>query len=184
MTIALDSGTAAGSPAIKFANVGDNAVLGIANVEERQSRDFDSGDLLTWDDGTPRMHPVITAIVVTAQGGYTGSDDDPSGVQPGDVVTIHAEGGRWYAYRDARKEHGTVNVGDVMKWTFESEEPPKKRGHKPRKVYVAELRGPNASDGDLTDRCVALYHSLKERPAVDAAGGSTGSDPFGDEEPF
>lgn len=186
MTIALDAGTSAGHPAIKFGDVGDHATLGIANVEDRPSRDFDTGDPLTWDDGTPRTHPVITAIVIAAsEGAYTGTDDDRSTVKTGDVVTIHAEGSRWYAYRDARKARGTVTLGDVMKWTFDSEEPPKKRGHKPRKVYVAAIRPAKATDGDLTDRCHALYQELKERPTVDVAPAAARS-PFEDdlEEPF
>ena len=37
------------------------------------------------------------------------------------------------------------------------------------KKYKATIRRPEAKDGDLADRCVAQYHALKDRPALDTA---------------
>jgi hypothetical protein len=56
-----------------------------------------------------------------------------------------------------------------MLWERLDDEPPAKKGAYPMKKYKATIRRPEAKDGDLADRCVAQYHALKDRPALDTA---------------
>lgn len=191
-TIPLDQGTgSSGPPAANLTEPGAEVVVGIVNVGDYQQRDFDSGDLLTWADGKPKMGKVVTGLVVSAKSTICGSEDDGAPpAQPGDLVSFWCEGGRWYTYRDAVKASGGINVGDVMRWKREEDEEPKRKGFNPRKVYSAAIRRPEAKDGDLADRCVAAYHELQNRPTLDAPAGGGGAwerqpDPiYGDEEPF
>lgn len=181
--ITLDAGTgSSGPPSATLTTPGAKVVVGIVNVSDYQQRDYDSGDLLTWDDGKPKMGKVLTGLVVSATDTLAGSETDGSPAQPGDLVSFWCERGRWFTYRDAVKNAGGINVGDVMLWERVEDEPPKKKGAYPMKVYRAVIRRPEAKDGDLADRCVAAYHELKDRPTLDAptAGAST----FEDEEPF
>ena len=167
--ITLDAGTgSSGPPSANLTTPGARVIVGVCNVSDYQQRDFDSGDLLTWDDGKPKMGKVITGLVVSASDTLAGgADGDPA--QPGDLLSFWCEKGKWFTYRDAVKAAGGINVGDVMLWERLDDEPPAKKGAYPMKKYKATIRRPEAKDGDLADRCVARYHALKDRPALDTA---------------
>jgi len=169
MPITVDEPTTGGPPAVKFRDLGAYVVVGIVDVESVQSRDYDTGDLEFWNDGNPKMHPRITGLVVSAEGATVGKDDDERAVEPGDVVSIYAQGSRLFTYRDAVKTHGAVSVGDVMRWKFDHTTPTKNPRHNPVKVFTAELRKPEGKDGDLSSRCEAEHFDRKKRPTVDAA---------------
>jgi hypothetical protein len=166
-SITLDTPTTGGPPAVKFPEVGTSVVVGIVNVDEYHQHNID-GVAQTWSDGTPKMGKRVTGLVVASEGAVVGGERGDQPVQPGDLVTFYCEGGRHYTWRDAVAEAGGVNVGDVMRWAFDHEEPAKQRGFNPRKVYVAKIRRPEERDGDLADRCVAAYHEAQARPALDA----------------
>ena len=182
MPIQVDTPTASGPPAVKFGDVGSYVNIGIVNVEEVQSRDYDTGDAEVWPDGKPKMHPRITGIVVAAKDVQVGPRGEERPVEVGELVSIYAQGGRIYTYREAKKAHGNVEVGDVMQWKFDREEPARNPRHAPRKVFEAKLRHPNGEDGDLAKRCEKAYYELASRPTVDAAAPAARAEV--DEAPF
>lgn len=190
MPIQLDTPGAAGPPAIKLGAIGDYVDLAVVDIDEVRSRDAKTGDPLSWDDGTPRMHKRLTLLVVNAsRGGIVGPRGEEQPVEDGTLVTLHAEGSRWFAYRDAVAEHGTVNVGDVMRWKWAGEKPAQTRGFNPSKVYECKLRAPRGDDGDLVARCEAAHFENRKRTPVDqpapAAAGRAPSRPaYDDDEPF
>jgi len=49
-----------GAPAFKFEKVGDKVTGTIVDLEVRQQRDFDSGELKVWDDGKAMLEMVLT----------------------------------------------------------------------------------------------------------------------------
>jgi hypothetical protein len=175
MAIEVDSAGTAGPPAIKFPEIGSYATLGIVDVRMVPSRDYDTGELATWDDGSPKEHPYIIGLVTASNGATVGKDDDERPVVVGELVSIHAEGGRWYPYRDAKREFAKendgagVSVGSVLSWKFDSEEPPKNKRHNPQKVYLAKLRKATGDDGDLVARCEAAYYEQRKPIALDDA---------------
>lgn len=177
MAITVDTPSAGGPPAVKFGDVGDYVDVGIVNVEDVQSRNYDTGDPEFWGDGNPKMHPRITGIVIGHKGATVGKDDEERAVEAGEIVTIYAQGGRLYAWREAKKAHGAVKVGDVLRWKFDRTEPARNPRHAPRKVFVGTLRSPRGDDGDLVQRCEAAYHDRAERVPVDA-GGNAVEEPF------
>ena len=183
--ITLDAGTgSSGPPSASFLEPGNSTlIMGVVNIEDYQQRDYDSGEPLTWPDGKPKLGKLVTGICVSANNIKAGPESDTAApmAQPGDLLSVWCEGGKFIAYREARAA-GAINVGHVMKWDRLEDAAPKKAGYRPGRVYKAAHRAPEAKDGDLADRCVAAYHELKDRPTLDAptAGAST----FEDEEPF
>lgn len=170
MPITVDTPSEGGPPALKFGDVGSYADVGIVNVEDVQTRDYDTGDLEFWDDGKPKMSPRITGLIIAGTGAFTGTDDQQTPVEPGQIVTIYAQDARYFAWRDAKKEHGAVTVGDVLRWKFDRTQAPtnpKFKGN-PRKVFKAKLRHPRDEDGDLVARCEEAYHARSQRTPVDS----------------
>lgn len=186
-TITLEQPGTAGPPVAALRAPGAHVIVGIVDVTPYQQRTIE-GDPLTWADGTPKMGKAITGLVVSAHNTARGTENkQPSttDVQPGDLVRFYAEKGRHYTWKDAVDAHGTVNVGDVMKWERLDDKPPTNRAHNPQKVYKATLRAPKASDGDLVDRCVAAHQALKQRPSLDQpapAGVSAATSGWGDDD--
>ena len=179
--ILLDAGsTGSSTPAAKLNNPGASIVVGIVNINDYQQTDFDSGEKLWWDDAhtQPKNGKVITGLVVAADDTTVDDNDVERPAEAGDLVSFWCEGGKWFPYRDAVKEAGGVNVGDVMRWERLADEEPKKKGFNPRKSYKVAIRRPEAKDGDLADRCVEQYFVLKNRPSLDAADDTPVEAPF------
>lgn len=177
-TIALDSAGTGGPPAVKFHAPDDHVIVGIVDVKDYHQHNID-GVPQTWSDGTAKMGKRVTGLVVAGKGAYTGGSGEEIDVDAGDLVTFYCEGGRHYTWRDAVAEAGGVNVGDVMRWMFERTEPAKTRGFNDRKVYVAQIRRPEAKDGDLPARCVEQYQQLQNAPQVDGPDGGVSNAPAG-----
>lgn len=168
MGITLDTPTtASGLPAAKFPEVGNSIIVGLVDVTEYQQHNMD-GVPQTWSDGGPKMGKKVTGLVVSADGATVGSEAGDVAAAPGDLVAFYCEKGRHFTWADALKEHGAVEVGDVMLWKFDHEKPATQRGYSPQKVYVAKIRKPEAKDGDLAERCMAARSSLQSRPTIDA----------------
>lgn len=190
MSITIDQPQDANStPSAQFHAVGDHIVGGIVNVEEIQSfsREKDGNKTLHWWDQAqtqPKMMKVVTVLVSSASGVTVGGESGDREVEAGDIVTRFISGQRWKAYHEALKGHGPVDVGDVMFDKLTELAKNDNPAWSPIKVHDIKLRKPEAKDGDLADRCVAAYHELQSRPAVDAAPAP--SAPAGDdaEEPF
>jgi hypothetical protein len=180
--IQLDTPTQSGPPAAYFPSPGDSIVVGIVNVTDYQQRDYDTGDLKTWPDGGKVMGKCITGLVVSTSGDTAkGTSKAHEPVSPGDLVTFWAEGGKHYTYRDAVKEAGSVNVGDVMQWKRENDEPASNSRYNDRKVYSARIRHPEPRDGDIVERCQAKYRELTEQrleTVAPAAEPAAANDPF------
>ncbi len=111
------------------------------DAQEIQQRDFDSGDLLFWDDGKPRMQ-----LVVTVDAGIT----DPT--IPGDdgERSIYVKGQMLQATRDAcrRARVKAIVEGCFFEVTYIDDEPlPKgKRGY-PKKLYEVVVKAAPSSAG-------------------------------------
>jgi hypothetical protein len=179
--ITLDTASSGGPPSPKPQGPGASITVGIVNVDEYQQRDFDSGDLLTWDDGKPKMGKVVTGLVVAAVNTLIGTDDDARPAVAGELVNFWMEKGKHFTWRDAVKAAGGVKLGDVMLWERGEDKPPTKRGLKPQQVYTARIRRSEAKDGDLAERCFAAYQEAKDRPTFEAAPSVP---QYTDEDPF
>jgi hypothetical protein len=179
--ITLDTASSGGPPSPKLNAPGASITVGIVNVDDYQQRDLGSGELLTWDDGKPKMGKVVTGLVITSSDTTVGKDGDERPATAGDLVTLWIEKGKHYTWRDAVKAAGGVKLGDVMLWTRGEDKPATKAGFNPQKVYTARIRRSEAKDGDLAERCFAAYQEAKDRPTFEAAPSAP---QYTDEEPF
>lgn len=48
-----------GPPTFKFETVGDTIKGTVVNAEVRQQKDYNTGEMLTWDDGSARLQLVV-----------------------------------------------------------------------------------------------------------------------------
>ena len=191
-TIQLDTGTTgSGVPAVKFPSIGSKVVVGIVNIEEYQQYKDDVPQV--WErDGSPKMGKRVYGLVVSTvpgddgQGPTVKDNDQDRPVEPGELVTFYCEGGRHYTWKDAVTAADGAFVGDVMQWAFVEQKPPAKPTHTGQKVYQAQIRRPEARDGDLPTRCVEAYQQLQQGPQLQAAAptAQTQQAPAHLEEPF
>jgi hypothetical protein len=157
--IQLDAPTTGGPPAAKFPEVGNSVIVGIVDVSDYQQRTIE-GTAKTWDNGDPMMGKRVTGLVVESDGCVLKEDDSDRPVIQGDLVSFYCEGSRFFTWKDALKDHGSVVVGDVMKWKFEKTEKASKKGYNDRKIYVAALRHAKMEDGDLKAMCIDAYFKI------------------------
>ncbi|GMA22260.1 hypothetical protein GCM10025864_44860 [Luteimicrobium album] len=120
----------------------------VQSVEVRQQTDLD-GNLLTWDNGDPRMQLVVTLA--------TDLRDDPEddGVRAVYVKGSKAPGSKSVhdAVRAAVQKSGAkgLEVGGTLTVSFVGTEPSKTRGYSDRKLWEAQYAAPDkaAQSGDF-----------------------------------
>ena len=54
-------------PAVKFSTIGDRIRAKVTAKEVRQQTDFDTGRLITWPDGRPKLQAVLTVVLAPDQ---------------------------------------------------------------------------------------------------------------------
>lgn len=103
----------------------------VEQPELRQQTDFDSGALLTWDDGSPRMHLVIT--VQTEQRDPSLPDDDGR-------RRFYVKANLQKAVREAIRKAGApgLEVGGSLFVTRSGQDEPKRRGLSGAWLHTAE----------------------------------------------
>jgi hypothetical protein len=114
------------------------------DAREVQQRDFDSGELLFWDDEKPRMQ-----LVVTVDTGTT----DPSDPDDDGERAIYIKGQMLQATRAAckRVKKFAIKEGDYFAVTFAKEEPlPKGKKGNPQKIYEVEFTPATGGSGLLS----------------------------------
>lgn len=112
-------------PALKFPNVGDSHTFQIIDARQVQDRNID-GDLLTWDDGKPKMVWVFD-VDTNAAGG------------PADA-SLWVKGNLYTVTREAIKTAGVGTVGAVLKVTHHALGEPRKKGYNAPKLFEAKAK--------------------------------------------
>jgi hypothetical protein len=196
-----------GKPSIKLADVGDHVDVAIANIEVVPAYVFGTNERALTKSGQPKTQDKVTVLVLRPGNALIGDSDadgnpvnGPDGaralrpVREGDVGVIYFEGqDRWDPDLDKTRNKGDakswsgakddlgrqVNVGDMMRWIYEREQPGKAAN--PRKIRVVKLRPAKPEEQPVVDRCVALYRELT---AVTVGAATGGEHTYADEEPF
>ena len=112
-------------PALKFPDVGDTHTFQIIEARQVQDRNID-GDLLTWDDGKPKMVWVFD-VDTTLSGG------------PADA-SVWVKGNLYTVIREALKAADVPTVGAVVKVTHHALGEPKKKGYNAPKLFEAKAK--------------------------------------------
>jgi hypothetical protein len=121
-----------GGRSFKFAQHGDSVAGYITSTELRQQTSMD-GDLLTWDDGKPRMQ-----LVVTLDTGL-GEDGDDDGLR-----RIFVRGQMTKAVQAAVVKAGErgIALDGHLTVTYESDAKPERKGISGAKQYSAAYSPP------------------------------------------
>ena len=99
-------------------------------------------------------------------------------VVPGEPVTIWFQGHRRWAWILAKREHGAISVGDVVRIVYTGDEPGK--GAQPKKVWGIQIRAGNPErETAAIAACEALYHQLNQ--ATSEASGPDDDGPWPEE---
>jgi len=141
-------------PAVKFEKHGDKVTGIVTGKVLRQQIDLDTGEALSWNDGTPRMQVDVT-LSVRPQ-----TDDDDG------LARIYVRGLMRTAVIAAVKANKSrdLNIGDLLTVEYTGDTEPPRKGLSGAKVYTATV----ASKG-----------SQERRDWMDAARGN-GKDDTGD----
>lgn len=151
-SISLDE-IGGGSKAFPFNEVGDKVSGVITSVSRKQQTSYDGKELLTWDDGSPRLLTYIELQTDLREG------DDDEGIR-----SLWAKGGNFEvasgsgqamekAIVDAVKKTGARSIDEGAKLTvaFSGLGKTTTRGYQPPKLFVAKYEPPtqSVSDDDL-----------------------------------
>lgn len=128
-----------GAKSAKFPTVG--TVVKGKIVEQpvlRQQTDFTTGELLTWDDGSPRMQLVVKLATDERDPGET--DDDGT-------RALYVKGEMRKAIADALKKAGKTGlaVGGTLAVKYTGDGPKPAKGFAP-KLYAAQYEPPAAGE--------------------------------------
>lgn len=168
MGIPLDTGNAT-VPSIKLRNVGDHVDFAVAAIKVVPRRVFGSNEVRLRPDGSEQTQDYLTVVVVGGNGVVVEDETDRQ-VRPGEVAGVFIAGrDRWdkelddkrakgepKSWSGAKNDHGRLNVGDVVRWTFDAEVPGK--GDRDRKVRTFKIRSPRPEEAEQTARCERIYH--------------------------
>lgn len=177
MTIELeDDHTGPALPSLKIPEVGDTITGVIVDTNTIDVRNFDTGEIETFDDGNPKKQKVVTVIVQSAEGGAKARlDGDDLAPPVGELATIFTGYAGFYAYREGVQALGrAVRVGDLLTWSTDEEKPPKKKGFNPFKVRSYTFTD-NPDAGSIAE-AERMHLDRKERIDADSDGHS--EDPF------
>lgn len=119
-----------GTPSAKFETIGDTVTGRIITSESRQQTDMDTGELLFWNDGRPRMQVLITL-------------EQPDG----DDVRLYVKGNMQNAIKKAlRDSDAKLLPGGTLTVTYTGDGEPTKRGWNAPKQYTAVYQPGDAFD--------------------------------------
>ena len=117
-----------GATAASFKKAGDSVTGVIGDMVEKQQTDFDSGEPLTWPDGKPRNHLVVT-LVTEEQ-----NDEDDDGLR-----RLYVKGNLQRAIREAVIKSGSRTIADgaVLTVTYTGDDTPTRKGMNGAKLFTA-----------------------------------------------
>jgi len=148
-----------GGQSASFENIGDRVEGTIVSLEVTQQTDFESGDLLFWDDEKRQPRQQLVVSLQTDQRDPELEDDD--GVRKVYVKGSKKAGSRSLhdATAAAVRAAGAKGLkeGGYIVYVHDGTEPAAKRGMSDRKLYSAAYRPPSAeaATGDLLGTNVA-----------------------------
>lgn len=123
----LESG---GIPGAGFDEVGDSWTGQVVRAAKVQSRDFETRELQTWEDGSPKYELQIDIQTEVRSPDIAGDDG---------VRRLYVRSNMLQAIRSAlRAEKARLQPGGYLTVTYVNEGTPTRRGARPPKLYTAK----------------------------------------------
>lgn len=151
-------------PTVKLLEKGQEIVGYICDMQVVGVTEFNSTAPKLRADGQQATQDKVTLLV--KQGTAQVKDgEEYRPVKPGEEVVIWFQGHRRWTWVQGKKEHGSVNVGDVVRVVYTGDE--KGQGAMPKKIWAIKLRpGDPEKEADVIALCEELYHRLRKRAPV------------------
>lgn len=170
MPISLDRPLA---PAIKLQEKGQYINGHVCDVSIVPLFEFGSQKVRLTDDGRERSQEKVH-LLVTGGTAVIKDGEDFRPVRAGEEVVVWLASGRRWAWIQAKRLAGGLDVGDVVQIVYKGEEQGK--GVQPRKVWTVAIRKPEEKDGDGPKRAEAIYHRLRAAAPTDPRAGQVEDD--------
>lgn len=121
-----------GVPSFKFENIGDGIEGVVTRSEVRQQTDFETGQLLTWDDGTAKMQLIVDLQTTLFDTNIDGDDG---------LRRIYLRNNALTAVRQAvKKAGGRLETGGLLSVRYIKDGTPSKKGFHGAKLFEAEYK--------------------------------------------
>lgn len=143
-----------GAKAFSFDNVGDSVSGEIVGMDLRQQTNMETGEPLTWRDGSPRMVLVIT-IQTEAQDDEADDGQRTLWCRGGNFAVVSGKGtSSLTAVKDALRRAGVkdLDIGGTIAMAYTGDGKPSARGMNAPKLYTVAYQPPtqNVSLDDLS----------------------------------
>jgi hypothetical protein len=145
-----------GVPWASFKDKGTTVTGVVQSAKSRQSRDIESGELKTWDDGSPMME--VAVIVKTELRDKTIEDDDGTR-----QIVINKAAMKSAIAKALRAAGAKLEVGGTLSVTYTDDAEPKKRGMNGAKQFEATYTAPALLAAD--DLAEAFGGEVVDEPA-------------------
>ena len=161
MPISLDTPLA---PSVKLLEVGQYVNGHVCHVSVEPLFVFNTRRVALTEEGKERSQEKVTLLIT----GGTGQIKDGEGyraAQLGEEVVIWLNGGRRWAWIEAKRKAGGLDVGDVVKFKYSGDEPG--RGAQPKKVWSIGIRKPNRQNEKelaAVGAAETIYHRIASKP--------------------
>lgn len=134
-----------GAKSASFPTIGTSFSGTVISAEVKQSSNFDTGELETWDDGRPKNNIVVT-IQTDVRDPEVEHDDGVRGVY------IKTWGDNFRALKKAVRESGDddIHEGGTFTATYVSDGPKPKKGYAP-KLFSYTYTKPSSTAGLLAE---------------------------------
>jgi len=144
-----------GAPAAKFPEVGTVIKGKVLSQKKQQSKDLGTGELKTWDDGSP-MYEIVFTLATEAR--------DPAVEDDDGTRRLFARGQMLKAIGDALRKArwSSALVGGTLGVKYARDGEATRRGFNAPKVYVAMFEPPAAADE--FDAMAGVEHYDDEAP--------------------
>lgn len=170
------------APSLKLPNIGDTVVVAIAHERSEPKYEYrKDGQKIRarTQDGKERNQLRLNVVVMSGKA-VTGEALEP--VAPGEEAVIFLDGHNWYAYIESCKKLGGINVGDVMQWKYEGDEPG--QGAIDKKLRIATVRHSKPEEAETVAQCEAIYRRIVSTPLASAASAADFEAEEPPEDPF
>jgi hypothetical protein len=186
MTINLEEESAARFPSVKLDKEGDQWLGMLIDYDPTSPLyDYATGQRAVTDDGKEKTKDVLTVLLLPKTKCIVNGEP----AQEGSFVRVHIQGhnrytqGRSDSFREAKRVHGGLQVGDVIRGRITEITNIGSNGrplNQPKKVIGFDMRRAKPEEAALVQRCVEEHQRLKAVPLEPATGGG----PSFEEEPF
>ena len=161
MPISLDKPMA---PGIKLQTPGQYINGHVCDVAVVPLYEFGSQRVKLNQNGRERTQEKVT-LLVTGGTAVIKAGEGYRPVAAGEEVVVWLNAGRRWAWIEAKRKAGGLDVGDVVQIVYKGDE--QGQGASPRKVWTVAIRKPEEKDGDGPKRAEAIYHRLRAEAPKD-----------------